>query len=151
MFFLENLHKVYRTFGKKFIFVLGYLSGVYTIWKNINSFRYVHLTVLPGEYFDIDSPAALQDNCLEDLHITETQYMGFYSTLQWTSMIIIKQIITISYYEKCPASMKWHTNLISWRWNDLVFKTVVTIISLVSQQNCPHESDVRGSSTTGVA
>ncbi|XP_060605140.1 major facilitator superfamily domain-containing protein 1-like [Ruditapes philippinarum] len=40
-----------------------------------------------GDYFCTDSPAALQNHFLEDLKISETKYMSFYSNIQWTSIV----------------------------------------------------------------
>ncbi|KAH3803486.1 major facilitator superfamily domain-containing protein 1-like isoform X2 [Dreissena polymorpha] len=42
--------------------------------------------VLTGDYICYDSPSGIQQHVIEDMGISETQYMGFYSTLQWTNI-----------------------------------------------------------------
>ncbi|WAR28921.1 MFSD1-like protein [Mya arenaria] len=40
-----------------------------------------------GDYYCFDSPAGCQDHILDDLEISQTKYMGFYSTIQWASIV----------------------------------------------------------------
>ena len=45
----------------------------------------VHL--FTGDYFCLDNPAALESNILHDLHLTEREYMGFYSWVYWPAAV----------------------------------------------------------------
>ncbi|XP_052215175.1 major facilitator superfamily domain-containing protein 1-like isoform X1 [Dreissena polymorpha] len=40
-----------------------------------------------GDYWCNDSPASLQNYILSDMRISQVQYMGFYSTIQWASIL----------------------------------------------------------------
>ncbi|KAH3805126.1 major facilitator superfamily domain-containing protein 1-like isoform X2 [Dreissena polymorpha] len=42
--------------------------------------------VLTGDYICYDSPSGILQHVIEDMGISETQYMGFFSTLQWTDI-----------------------------------------------------------------
>ncbi|XP_071084456.1 lysosomal dipeptide transporter MFSD1-like isoform X1 [Haliotis cracherodii] len=54
--------------------------------------RYLVLIVMCflsfGSYFCYDNPAALQDNMLKDLDISESQFMSFYSWYSWPNVVL---------------------------------------------------------------
>ncbi|KAL3847746.1 hypothetical protein ACJMK2_018640, partial [Sinanodonta woodiana] len=39
-------------------------------------------------YFCYDNPAALQDNMIRDLNLSESQFMAFYSWYSWPNVIL---------------------------------------------------------------
>ncbi|KAL3847679.1 hypothetical protein ACJMK2_018576 [Sinanodonta woodiana] len=41
-----------------------------------------------GSYFCYDNPAALQDNMIRDLNLSESQFMAFYSWYSWPNVIL---------------------------------------------------------------
>lgn len=41
-----------------------------------------------GSYFCYDNPAALQDNMIRDLDISESQFMGFYAWYSWPNVVL---------------------------------------------------------------
>ena len=43
---------------------------------------------IAGSYFCYDNPAALQDQMLKDLNLTEGQFMLFYSLYSWPNVIL---------------------------------------------------------------
>ncbi|KAJ8313235.1 hypothetical protein KUTeg_009212 [Tegillarca granosa] len=45
-------------------------------------------TINRRQYFCFDIPASLQDNMLRDLHLSETEYMAFYSYFSWPNVIM---------------------------------------------------------------
>ncbi|XP_053404377.1 major facilitator superfamily domain-containing protein 1-like [Mercenaria mercenaria] len=53
--------------------------------------RYIFLVFIcitgVGDYFCVDTPAALQNHFLKDLNISETKFMTFYSNIQWASIV----------------------------------------------------------------
>ncbi|XP_052262414.1 major facilitator superfamily domain-containing protein 1-like [Dreissena polymorpha] len=66
-------------------------TDVLTCSPNTRLYRYGLLVFLciAGlcEYITSESPSALQKHVVKDIDISETQYMGFYSTVQWAEII----------------------------------------------------------------
>ena len=78
----------------------------------------IHLCLfplLPGSYFCYDNPAALQDNMIRDLKISESQFMGFYSWYSWPNVIL------------CFFGGFLIDRVFGVRWGAIIFSLFVTV------------------------